>query len=79
MDSDYPKPIRDVFGRWEGGIWQTLPDHMDTALIWPNQQIFFFKVKFSLFLIILLICFSRFRVNIIGKQYALNYKLVIHV
>jgi len=44
-DSDYPKPIRDVFGRWEGGIWQTLPNQIDTALTWPNQQIFFFKVK----------------------------------
>ncbi len=45
MDSDYPKPIRDVFGRWEGGIWQTLPNQIDTTLTWPNQQIFFFKVK----------------------------------
>ena len=44
MDYDYPKAIRDVFGRWEGGIWQTLPDHIDTALVWPNQNIFFFKV-----------------------------------
>jgi len=48
MDNDYPKSIRDVFGRWEGGIWQTLPDQIDTALTWPNQQIFFFKVKFDL-------------------------------
>jgi hypothetical protein len=45
MDSDFPKPIRDVFGRWEGGIWQTLPNQIDTALTWPNQQIFFFKVQ----------------------------------
>jgi hypothetical protein len=45
MDSDYPKPIRDVFGRWEGGIWQTLPNQIDTTLTWPNQQTFFFKVK----------------------------------
>ena len=44
MDTNYPKAIRDVFGRWEGGIWQTLPDKLDTALTWPNQQIFFFKV-----------------------------------
>jgi hypothetical protein len=45
MDNEYPKPIRDVFGRWEGGIWQTLPNQIDTALTWPNEQIFFFKVK----------------------------------
>ncbi|CAF4237942.1 unnamed protein product [Rotaria socialis] len=45
MDTEYPKPIRDVFGRWEGGIWQTIPDKIDTALTWPNQQIFFFKGK----------------------------------
>ena len=45
MDNDYPKPIRDVFGRWEGGIWQTLPNQIDTALAWSNEQIFFFKVK----------------------------------
>ena len=45
MDMDYPKAVRDVFGRWEGGIWQTLPDQIDTALTWPNQQIFFFKVN----------------------------------
>jgi hypothetical protein len=79
MDSDYPKPIRDVFGRWEGGIWQTLPDHMDTALIWPNQQIFFFKVKFFFVFNNSSYLFFSFRVNIIGKQYGLNYKLVIHV
>ncbi|CAF1085149.1 unnamed protein product [Adineta steineri] len=46
LDIDYPRPIRDVFGRWEGGIWQTLPDHIDTSLLWPNQQIFFFKDKY---------------------------------
>lgn len=45
LDSDYPKTIRDVFGRWEGGIWQTIPDQIDTVLTWPNQQIFFFKVN----------------------------------
>ena len=45
MDMDYPKAVRDVIGRWEGGIWQTLPDQIDTALTWPNQQIFFFKVN----------------------------------
>lgn len=45
IDHEYPKPIRDVFGRWEGGIWQTIPDKIDTALVWPNQQIFFFKVE----------------------------------
>lgn len=44
VDVDYPRPARDLFGRWEGGIWQTLPDQIDTALTWPNQQIFFFKV-----------------------------------
>ena len=46
MDIEYPKLIRDVFGRWEGSIWQTLPDQIDTALTWPNQQIFFFKGEY---------------------------------
>ncbi|CAF1099540.1 unnamed protein product [Rotaria sordida] len=45
MDNDYPKLIHDMFGRWEGGIWQTIPDQIDTAVTWPNQQIFFFKGK----------------------------------
>ncbi len=66
MDNDYPKSIRDVFGRWEGGIWQTLPDQIDTALTWPNQQIFFFKVKFDLMFFFLI--FSSF-IFFQGKHY----------
>ncbi|CAF0955199.1 unnamed protein product, partial [Didymodactylos carnosus] len=43
LDSDYPKNIRDLFGRWEGGVWQSIPNNLDTALTWSNDQIYFFK------------------------------------
>ncbi|CAF0744312.1 unnamed protein product [Didymodactylos carnosus] len=43
FDSDYPKNIRDLFGRWEGGVWQSIPDNLDTALSWSNDQTYFFK------------------------------------
>ena len=78
MDLDYPRPIRDVFGRWEGGIWQTLPEQIDTALTWPNQEIFFFKVS-SHFCMNLHLMFIFSRANIIGRVFDFNYNLVIHV
>ena len=81
MDTNYPKAIRDVFGRWEGGIWQTLPDKLDTALTWPNQQIFFFKVIEGLAAERneanrrLLFC----RTSTTGKPFAFNCRLAIRV